>query len=55
MARTCAVCGKGPKKAISRSHALNKTLRKQKPNLQKSGGLLKCTRCLRTEAKKASK
>ncbi len=54
MTRICTICGKEPKKAANRSHALNKTLRRQKPNLQKSVGKLKCTRCLRTEVKKAN-
>ena len=53
MGRTCANCGKGPKKAANRSHAKNKTLRVQKPNLQKdeSGDMI-CNTCRRTAAKK---
>ncbi len=47
----CDICGKGSKKAANRSHAKNKTLRRQKPNLQKNEGELVCTRCIRTEAK----
>ncbi|MCF6276824.1 MAG: 50S ribosomal protein L28 [Candidatus Magasanikbacteria bacterium] len=47
----CAKCKKGSKKAANRSHAKNKTLRRQKPNLQKHNGELVCTRCVRTEKK----
>jgi len=54
MSRICSICGKGPKKAANRSHALNKTLRRQKPNLQKSDKQLVCTRCLRTAVKHAN-
>jgi len=55
MSRVCTTCGKGPKKAANRSHAKNKTLRTQDPNLQKnSKGDLVCTRCLKTEKKKAA-
>ena len=53
MARTCDICAKGPKKAANRSHALNKTLRVQKPNFQKLGGYRVCTACFRTLKKKA--
>jgi len=53
MSRVCDVCGKGPKKAANRSHARNKTLRRQNPNLQLSGGMRKCTRCMRTASKQA--
>lgn len=55
MARICDACGKGAKKAANRSHALNKTLRRQKPNLQKVGDLKVCTRCRRTMIKLATK
>jgi ribosomal protein L28 len=48
----CETCGKGSKKAAIRSHAKNKTIRRQKPNLQKQEGKLVCTRCTRTEMKK---
>ncbi|MEK7065129.1 MAG: L28 family ribosomal protein [Patescibacteria group bacterium] len=53
MSRTCSVCDKGSKKAANRSHANNKTLRRQFPNLQKCEGKMVCTRCLKTKAKKA--
>ncbi|HOX61176.1 MAG TPA: bL28 family ribosomal protein [Candidatus Magasanikbacteria bacterium] len=53
MSRICTVCGKVPKKAANRSHARNKTLRRQNPNLQISGGVIKCTRCIRTASKKS--
>jgi ribosomal protein L28 len=48
MARICTHCKKGSKKAASRSHSKIKTLRRQKPNLQKNDGELVCTRCIRT-------
>ena len=52
MSRKCSVCGKGPKKAASRSHSKVKTLRVQKPNLQKNEkGELVCTKCIKTKAK----
>ncbi len=54
MARICDMCGKVPKKAANRSHSNVKTLRVQKPNLQKIGGLNMCTRCLRTMNKMAA-
>ena len=53
MARICEACGKGPKKAANRSHALNKTLRRQLPNLQKLDGKKVCTACRRTLIKRA--
>ena len=53
MARICDVCAKKPKKAANRSHALNKTLRRQKPNLQKLGDMKVCTACRRTLIKRA--
>ncbi|HBB38089.1 MAG: 50S ribosomal protein L28 [Candidatus Magasanikbacteria bacterium GW2011_GWD2_43_18] len=55
MARICDLCGKGSKKAASRSHSKIKTLRRQHPNLQKMDGKMVCTRCMRTAAKHASK
>ncbi len=52
MARTCDICGRGSSKDASRSHANNKTLKRQYVNLQTkqvSGGKIKiCTRCLKT-------
>jgi ribosomal protein L28 len=54
MSRICSHCGKGPKKAANRSHSKIKTLRTQKANLQKdSEGNKICTRCMRTQKKKA--
>ncbi|PIZ93738.1 MAG: 50S ribosomal protein L28 [Candidatus Magasanikbacteria bacterium CG_4_9_14_0_2_um_filter_41_10] len=55
MARTCDICGKGSKKAASRSHSKIKTIRRQYPNLQKVDGQKVCTRCIRTTAKRAAK
>ncbi len=51
MARTCEKCGKGAQKAANRSHAKNKTLRRQHVNLQKHDGKKICTSCIRTMAK----
>ncbi|HQF57066.1 MAG TPA: L28 family ribosomal protein [Candidatus Magasanikbacteria bacterium] len=52
MSRQCANCGKTALKAANRSHSKRKTLRVQKPNLQKSKGKLECTRCTRTKTNK---
>ncbi|HYE59894.1 MAG TPA: L28 family ribosomal protein [Candidatus Kapabacteria bacterium] len=54
MARKCTLCDKSSKKSASRSHSNIKTLRRQKPNLQKVNGLYVCTRCLKTAAKVAA-
>ncbi len=48
MARLCDICGRGSKRAAIRSHSNIKTLRRQKPNLQKFGDKRACTRCVRT-------
>jgi len=56
MARKCIVCNKGTVFGNNRSHALNKTRRTWKPNLQKVRILVDgtpqrayvCTRCLRS-------
>ncbi len=48
MARLCDMCGRGSKRAAIRSHSNIKTLRRQKPNLQKFGDKRICTRCIRT-------
>lgn len=48
MARLCDMCGRGSKRAAIRSHSNIKTLRRQKPNLQKFGDKRVCTRCVRT-------
>ena len=53
MSRRCTNCNKGPKKAANRSHSKVKTLKTQKPNLQKDKkGNLTCSTCRRTDAKK---
>lgn len=56
MSRVCDVCGRGPKKAVSRSHSNIATKRRQYINLQTknvAGTKAKvCTRCLKTLAKK---
>ncbi|MBT3418790.1 MAG: 50S ribosomal protein L28 [Candidatus Magasanikbacteria bacterium] len=58
MSRQCVTCGKVPIRAAHRSKAMNKTLRRQKPNLQKmmiDGKKEKvCTRCMRTMAKQTA-
>jgi large subunit ribosomal protein L28 len=56
MAKTCAVCGKGPRVGHNVSHANNKTYKRWNPNLQRvkavSRGTVRrvnvCTRCLRS-------
>ena len=53
MSRRCELCEKGAKKAANRSHAKNKTLRRQKVNLQTVDGVKLCTKCIRTITKKA--
>ncbi|MBD3310894.1 MAG: 50S ribosomal protein L28 [Candidatus Magasanikbacteria bacterium] len=54
MSRTCEKCGKGPKKAVTRSHSKIRTLRTQKANLQKINGKKLCTACIRTMVKKTA-
>lgn len=54
MARLCDSCGRGSKRAAIRSHSNIKTLRRQKPNLQKFGDKRVCTRCVRTLKKLAT-
>ncbi len=51
----CEMCAKGSQKAANRSHSKTKTLRRQKPNLQKLFGKLVCTKCRRTLSKKIKK
>ncbi|GEM_PF-925739 len=48
----CTVCGTTTKFGNKLSRSLQRTRRKMKPNLQKVGGLVLCTRCLRTLRKK---
>ena len=58
MSRICDICGRGPKKAASRSKSNIKTLKRQYINLQSRliDGVRKkvCTKCLRTMKKKMS-
>jgi len=54
MARKCDKCGKGSAKAANRSHAKNKTLRRQHVNLQKMDGVMLCSTCRRTAVKNAA-
>jgi ribosomal protein L28 len=55
MAFKCELCDKGAIRAANRSHSKTKTLRRQKPNLQKMDGKKVCTRCIRTASKVATK
>lgn len=56
MARSCEICGKGPRVGYSVSHAHNKAKRRWYPNLQRvhaiRNGTIRrirvCTRCLRS-------
>lgn len=59
MAKTCAICGKGPQVGNNVSHANNRSKRRFLPNLQSvrarmpGGGVRRinvCTRCLRSGA-----
>lgn len=56
MARVCEICGRGKKKAISRSHSNIATKRYQLPNLQSvmmdGKSVLACTQCLKTYSKR---
>lgn len=49
----CALCLKSKTSGNAVSHSQIHTKREFKPNLQKVGGLMICTRCLKT-VKKAS-
>ena len=53
MSRICDLCGKIAIRAANRSHSKVKTLRRQRPNLQKVDGQTICTRCLKTKSKKS--
>ena len=44
----CTICGKTTKFGNRLSRSLQRTRRKMKPNLQRVGGLVLCTRCLRS-------
>ena len=52
MSRICDICGRGPQKAIKKSHANNKMIIRKFINLQTRtiDGIKKkvCTKCLRT-------
>lgn len=64
MAKVCEMCGKGPATGNSVSHSVRRTKRRFLPNLVRKkifDSLTKlmvrkkvCTRCLRTEVKKAT-
>ncbi|HAT03408.1 MAG TPA: 50S ribosomal protein L28 [Candidatus Magasanikbacteria bacterium] len=51
----CDSCGKGAQKAANRSHSKVKTLRRQKPNLQKVEKQMICASCRRAKVKKMKK
>ena len=51
----CSICGVTTKFGNSLSRSLQRTSRTMKPNLQKVGGLVLCTRCLRTIRNKVAK
>jgi len=48
----CTVCGSTTKFGNTLSRSLQRTRRTMKPNLQQVGGLVLCTRCLRTLRKR---
>ncbi|PIR66617.1 MAG: 50S ribosomal protein L28 [Parcubacteria group bacterium CG10_big_fil_rev_8_21_14_0_10_36_14] len=56
MSKRCDICGRGSKKAASRSHSNIKTLRRQNINLQSKtiDGKKKkvCAKCIKTAKKK---
>lgn len=58
MPRACEICGKGYSKTIKRSHAMNASIVRLKPNLQwtRVGGVRvkSCTKCMKTAAKKVA-
>jgi len=52
----CSVCGKGYRRAYSRSHSMQKTIRRLQPNLQwltvSLGKRVRaCTQCIKTATK----
>ncbi|MBI4175254.1 50S ribosomal protein L28 [Candidatus Berkelbacteria bacterium] len=50
----CTVCGAQARIAVNRPHSLHRTKRLVRPNLQKSGQQLVCTRCRRTRLKQTT-
>ena len=44
----CTICEKTTRFGNRLSRSLQRSRRKMKPNIQKVGGLVLCTRCLRT-------
>ncbi|MDO8472169.1 MAG: bL28 family ribosomal protein [bacterium] len=48
----CTVCGNTTQFGNTLSRSLQRTKRTMKPNLQKVGGLVLCTRCLRSLRKR---
>lgn len=55
--KVCAICGKGYRRAVARSHSMQATIRRLQPNLQwfTPTGTFKrikaCTRCIKSYAK----
>ena len=52
----CSVCGKGYRRAYSRSHSMQKTIRRLQPNLQwltvaPGKRVRACTQCIKTATK----
>ena len=50
----CTICEKTTRFGNRLSRSLQRSRRKMKPNLQKVGGLVVCTRCLRTLRKQVN-
>ena len=56
--KRCAICGKGYRRAFSRSHSMQATIRRLQPNLQwftpaGTGKRVRaCTQCIRSAIKK---
>lgn len=50
----CTVCEKTTRFGNNMSRSLQRTRRKMKPNIQKVGGLVLCTRCLRNVRKQVA-
>ena len=58
MAKQCDVCGKQYMKGNKRSHSNIATIKRQKANLQQTTidgkKVLACTKCIKTQTKKAA-
>lgn len=54
--KACAICGKGYRRSQSRSHSMQKTIRRLQPNLQwtrlPNGKRVKaCTKCIKSASR----